>query len=72
LLLSLLLLKKLSHLISNNNNLEHENLTSIQERILRIQDNSEVQTHFEEMDLTNEHNEEQDRQRLGLEKNQLL
>jgi len=59
-------------LISNNNNLEHENLTSIQERILRIQDNSEVQTHFEEMDLTNEHNEEQDRQRLGLEKNQLL
>jgi hypothetical protein len=70
--LSLLLPKKPPHLISNNDDPEHENSTSIQERILRIQDDSEVQTHFEEMDLTNEHDEEQDRQRLCLEKNQLL
>jgi len=70
--LSLLLSKKLSHLISNNDNLEHKNSISIQERILRIQDDSEVQTHFEKIDLTNKYNKEQDCQKLCLKKNQLL
>jgi len=73
LLLSLLLSKKLSHLISNNNNFKHKNSTLIQEHILRIQDNDEVQTYFEEINLTNKYNaKKQNRQRLYLKKNQLL
>ena len=69
---SLLLSKKPQHLIPNNDDPEHENLTLIQERISRSQDDSEVQTLVEEMDWTNEHDEEQERQKLCLEKNQLL
>ncbi len=50
LLLFLLLSKKLQHLIPNNDDPEHKNLTLIQERISRSQDDSEMQTLVEEID----------------------